>query len=64
MNSSDLQRVKEVEDHLQERTEDHREWEDNHEDDDVVVGTIFLSPCTDGLQQKLMSCNDVETWDN
>ena len=31
---------------------------------DVVVGIIFLSPCTDGLQQKLMSFNDVETWND
>ena len=63
-NSSDLQWVKEVEDHLQERTEDHSEEEDNHQDDDVVAGIIFLSPCTDGLQQKLMSFNDVESWND
>ena len=62
-NWSDLQWVKEVEDHLQERTEDHSEEEDNHQDDDVVVGIIFLSPCTDGLQQKLLSSYDVETWE-
>ena len=62
-NLSDLQWVKEVEDHLQERTEDHSEEEDNNQDSDVVVGIIFLSPCTDGLQQKLMSFYDVETWD-
>ena len=60
-NWSDLQWVKEVEDHLQEGTEDHSEEEDNNQDDDVVVGIIFLWPSTDGLQQEPMSFNDVET---
>ena len=52
----------EVEDHLQERTEKYSEEEDNNQDDDVVVGIIFLSPSADGLQQKLVSFNDVESW--
>ena len=62
-NSSDLQWVKVVEDHLQERTKEHSEGKENNQDDDVVVGIIFLSPCTDGLHQKLMSFIDIESWD-
>ena len=60
---SDLHWVEEVEDHLQERTEDHSEEEDNKQVDDVAVGIIFFPPSSDGLQQKLMSANDFETWD-
>ena len=60
---SDLEWVEEVENHLQERAEDHSEEEDNKQDDYVVVGVIFLRPSADGLQQKLMPSNDVETWD-
>ena len=63
-NLLNLQWVEEVEDHLQERTENHSEEEDNHQDDDVVVGIIFLSPSTDGLQQELMSFNNVENWND
>ena len=63
-NSSDLLWVEEVEDNLQKRTEDHSKKEDNHQDDDVVVGIIFLSPSTDGLQQEPMSFNDVENWND
>ena len=61
-NSSDLQRVEEVEDHLQERTEDHSDEADNNQDDDVVVRMVFLRPSTDGLIQKLMPCMDVEAY--
>ena len=60
--SSDLQWVKEVEDHLQKRTEDHSEEEDNNQDADVAVGIILLSSSADGLHQKLMSVNNVDTW--
>ena len=62
--SSDLQWINEVEDHLQERTEDHYEEEDNKQDDDVVVGLVFLWPGSDVHHQKLMSSYDVESWDN
>ena len=48
--SSYLQWIKEVEDDLEEGTENHSEEEDNKQN-------------TDGLQQNLMSWNDVKTWD-
>lgn len=41
--------VEEVEDNLQKRTEDHSEEEDNNQDDNPVVGIIFLRLSTDGL---------------
>ena len=41
--------VEEVEDNLQKRTEDHSEEEDNIQDDNAVVGIIFLRLSTDGL---------------
>ena len=58
---SDLQRVKEVEDHLQERTEDDADCTGQDEGDDSLVGIVLLRSCSDGLHQKLMSVDDVET---
>ena len=61
-NSSDLQWVKKVEDRLQERTEDNADCTEHDEGDDSLVGIILLSSGSDGLGQKLMSVNDVDTW--
>ena len=61
-NLSDLHAVKEVEDHLQERTEDNADCTRHEEGDDSLVGIILLGFSTDGLHQKLMSVNDVDTW--
>ena len=61
-NSSDLQWVKEVEDRLQERTEDNADCTGHEEGDDTLVGIVLLSSSSDGLHQKLMSVNDVDTW--
>ena len=60
-NSSDLQWVKEVEDHLQERTEDNADCNGDEEGDDSLVGILLLGFSSDGLHQKLMSVDDVET---
>ena len=59
---SDLHAVKEVEDHLQERTEDNADCAGHEEGDDSLVGILFLGFSSDGLHQKLMSVNDVDTW--
>ena len=61
-NLSDLQWVKEVEDHLQERTEDNADCAGHEEGDDSLVGILLLGFSSDGLHQKLMSVNDVDTW--
>ena len=60
--SSDLQWVKEVEDHLQKRTEDNADYTGHEEGDDSLVGILLLGFSSDGLHQKLMSVNDVDTW--
>ena len=60
--SSDLHAVKEVEDHLQERTEDNADCNGHEEGDDSFVGILLLGFSSDGLHQKLMSVNDVDTW--
>ena len=62
-NLSDLQRVKEVEDHLQERTEGNADCTGHEEGDDSLVGILLLRFSSDGFHQKLMSLNDVDTWD-
>ena len=60
--SSDLHAVKKVEDHLQERTEDNADCAGHEEGDDSLVGILLLGFSSDGLHQKLMSVNDVDTW--
>ena len=60
--SSDLHAVKKVSDHLQERTEDNADCTGHDEGDDSLVGIVLLRSCSDGLHQKLMSVNDVDTW--
>ena len=59
--SSYLQWIKEVEDDLEEGTDNHSEEENNNQDDYVVVGIIFLSLSADSLHQEHMSINYVET---
>ena len=59
---SDLQWVKEVEDHLQERTEDNADCAGHEEGDDSLVGIVLFSSSSDGLLQKPMSVNDVDPW--
>ena len=58
---SDLLAVKEVEGHLQERREDNADCTGHDEGDDSLVGIVLLRSSSDGLHQKLMSFNDVET---
>ena len=59
--SSDLHAVKEVEDHLQERTEDNADCTGHEEGDDSLVGIVLLNSSSDGLYQKLVSFDNVET---
>ena len=59
--SSDLHAVKEVEDHLQERTEDNADCTGHDEGDDSLVGIVLLKSSSDGLYQKLVSFDNVET---
>ena len=59
--SSDLHAVKKVPDHLQKRTEDNADCTGNDEGDDSFVGIVLLMSSSDGLHQKLMSVDDIET---
>ena len=61
--SLNLQWVEKVEECLQEGTDDHAKAMTDHQDEDILVRIIFLSPGTDSRPQKLVSLYDVESWD-
>ena len=60
-NLSDLQWVKEEEDHLQDWTEDNADCYEDEKDDDILVGIILLGFRSDGLRQKLVSWYDIRS---
>ena len=62
VNWADLHVVQEVEDHLQDRTHDDTNNPGHHEDDDSLVRIIFLWFCSNGPHQKVMSCDDLEAF--
>ena len=59
---SDLLAVKEVEGHLQERREDNADCTGHDEGDDSLVGIVLLSSSSDGLHQKLVSCDNIGSY--
>ena len=59
---SNLQRVKEVGNHLQDRRENHSDGETDHQYDYCVERIIFFSPCSNCPWQELMSSNNVRSW--
>ena len=59
---SDLHGVKKVSDYFQEKAEDNADRTGHDEGDDSLVGIVLLKSCSDGLHQKLMSVDDVDTW--
>ena len=60
---SDLHAVKKVSEHLQKRTEDNADHTGHDDGDDSLIGVVLLRSCSDGFHQKLMSVDDVDTWD-
>ena len=61
-NWADLHVVEEVEDHLQDGAHDDTNNPGDHEDDDSLVRIIFLGSCSNGPHQKVMSCDDLGSY--
>ena len=55
----DLHGVEEVEDHLQDWAQDNTHSPGHHEGDDGHVRIVFLSSSSDGLQEEMVSFDDV-----